>query len=242
MIIGVDFEKISVNWGGFIVLEPNVFLTDALLSFTCIYLAIKIWKGHSKNPFVNWYMAFFFMLGVSTFTGGLGHAFYHYWGTPGKFFGWFTAVLAIFFIERAMISFVYNQKLKKVYKSFSWLKMFAVYALVTWLCLTKNVMEKPEIAFLPIAINTILGTILSAGILGLVFYRKHAAPFHFFAIGVLTMLPAAVFFLWKINIHPWMDKNDVSHILASIGNIFFYIGIVRVTPELHEKFNTQYEA
>ena len=75
--------------------------------------------------------------------------------------------------------------------------------------------------------------------LGVVFYRKHAAPFHLFAIGVLAMLPAAVFFLWKINIHPWMDKNDVAHILASIGNVFFYIGIVKVTPELNQKFNTQ---
>jgi hypothetical protein len=239
MIIGADFEKISVKLGNFIVLEPNTFLTDTLLAFTCIYLAIKIWKGHSKNPFVNWYMAFFFMLGVSTFTGGLGHAFYHYWGTPGKFFGWFTAVLSVFFIERAMISFVFNPKLLAVYKWFSWVKMIAVYALVTWLCLTKNVMDKPEIGFLPIAINTIIGTILSAGILGVVFYRKHAAPFHLFAIGVLAMLPAAVFFLWKINIHPWMDKNDVAHILASIGNVFFYIGIVKVTPELNQKFNTQ---
>jgi hypothetical protein len=58
---------------------------------------------------------------------------------------------------------------------------------------------------------------------------------------VLAMLPAAFVFLMKINLHPWMDKNDVSHILLSIGNVFFYVGIIKVTPELSAKFNAEFE-
>jgi hypothetical protein len=119
--------------------------------------------------------------------------------------------------------------------------MFIVLGIFLRICLNSQVFEKPELGFLPIAINTILGTILSAGILGVVFYRKHQAPFHYFSYGVLAMLPAAFFFLMKINLHPWMDKNDVSHILLSIGNVFFYIGIIKVAPELASKFNTEFE-
>jgi hypothetical protein len=239
MIIGSDFEKMSVKWGDLIILEPNTFLTDTMMALICFYLAIKVWKSQAKNPFVNWFLAFFFMLGISTFTGGLGHAFYHYWGTPGKLMGWYSAVLSVFFIERAMISYVYNEKLQKLYRAFSILKMISVYAILTLLCLTKNVMDNPDIGFLPVAINTIAGTLLSAGILGYVFYRIHEAPFHYFTLGVVAMLPAAFFFLMKINIHPWFDKNDVSHIFLSVGNVFFYIGISKVSSELYTKFNIE---
>jgi len=208
------------------------------MSAVCFYITIKLWNEHSRNPFVNWFMAFFFMLGVSTFVGGLGHAFYFYWGTIGKMPGWLTGLLAVYFIERAMISFVYNRFLQKMYQWISNIKVVLVFSIFIWLCLNRPVMEKPDIGFLPIAINTILGTILSAGILGVVFYRKHQAPFHYFAYGVIAMLPAAFVFLLKINLHPWMDKNDVTHILLSIGNVFFYIGIIKVAPQLETKFNT----
>ena len=240
MIIGSDFEKMSVKWGDLIILEPNTFLTDTMMALICFYLAIKVWKSQAKNPFVNWFLAFFIMLGISTFTGGLGHAFYHYWGTPGKLFGWYTGILSVYFIERAMISFVHDQKRMKAYRFISLSKMILIYVLVTWLCLTKNVMHKPDIGFLPVAINTIVGTILSAGILGMVFYRKHQAPFHYFTLGVLAMLPAAFFFLMKINLHPWFDKNDVTHLLLSIGNILFYLGISKVATELDNKFNIEF--
>ena len=240
MIIGSDFEKMSVKWGDLIILEPNTFLTDTMMALICFYLAIKVWKSQSKNPFVNWFLAFFIMLGFSTFTGGLGHAFYYYWGTPGKLMGWYSAVLSVFFIERAMISYVYNEKLQKLYRAFSILKMISIYAILTLLCLTKNVMDNPDIGFLPVAINTIVGTLLSAGILGYVFYRKHEAPFHYFTMGVVAMLPAAFIFLMKINLHPWFDKNDVSHILLSVGNVFFYVGICKVSSELNTKFNIEF--
>lgn len=241
MIIGADYEKMIWKFGEFTLMEPNTLITDTLMSAICFYLTYKLWKEQHRNPFVNWFMAFFLMLGMSTFVGGLGHGFYFYWGTMGKIPGWITAILAVFCIEQAMISFVYNKTLQKIYKGLSILKMLVVLGVFLRICLNSQVFEKPELGFLPIAINTILGTILSAGILGVVFYRKHQAPFHYFSFGVLAMLPAAFVFLMKINLHPWMDKNDVSHILLSIGNVFFYVGIIKVTPELTSKFNTEFE-
>ena len=240
MIIGADYEKMTWKWGEWILMEPNTLLTDCLMSIICFYLAFKLWKDRERNPFVNWFIAFFITLGISSFTGGLGHALYAYLGTVGKTPGWISGILSVFFIEQAMISFVYNERLQKIYKSLSYIKVFAVLALLCWIFIKEPILEKPEIGFLPIAINTIVGMFLSAGILGVVFYRKHQAPFHFFAYGVMAMLPAAFFFLMKINIHPWMDKNDVSHILISVGNIFFYLGIIKVTPELESKFNTEF--
>jgi hypothetical protein len=39
------------------------------------------------------------------------------------------------------------------------------------------------------------------------------------------MVPSAIIFLAKINPHPWFDKNDLSHVLLTIGIIYFYKGV-----------------
>ena len=44
--------------------------------------------------------------------GGFGHLFYNYWGTPGKYIGWFTGIIYVFFIEQAMLPFLKNVKIK----------------------------------------------------------------------------------------------------------------------------------
>ena len=242
MIIGADYEKMTWKWGEWILMEPNTLLTDCIMAIVCFYLAFRLWKNRERNPFVNWFKAFFITLGISSFTGGIGHACFAYSGTPGKIPGWIAGIFAVFFIEQAMISFVQNRQLYKIYRGLSYIKVVFVIILFAWIYQNNPVQVKPELAFLPIAVNTIFGMFLSAGILGLVFYRKHQAPFHFFAFGVMAMVPAAFVFLMKINVHPWFDKNDISHVLISIGNVFFYVGILKVSPELAIKFNTESEA
>ena len=59
MIIGADYEKITWKWGEWILMEPNTLLTDCLMSIICFYLAFKLWKDRERNPFVNWFIAFF---------------------------------------------------------------------------------------------------------------------------------------------------------------------------------------
>src|SRR5574343_52574 len=172
MLFGKDFEKISITIGNYHILEPNVFITDAIMAGVSLLLSFYIVKMRSKTEFSHYWFLFFFVYGISSFVGGLGHALFYYFGVPGKFFTWITGILSIYFIERAII-----------------------------------------------------GVILSAGILGYRFSKSIHIDFKYFYYGVLIMVPSAVIFLAKINPHPWFDKNDLSHVLLTIGIIYFYIGI-----------------
>ena len=96
-----------------------------------------------------------------------------------------------------------------------------------WICFTFPIQEKPKTLFLPVAFNTFLGLILSAGLLGYKFYKKEAS-FKLIVMGVIVMIPSAFIFLMKINPTPWFDKNDFSHLFLTIGIIFFYLGISKV--------------
>jgi len=126
-----------------------------------------------------------------------------------------------------MISLVMNVNQKKKLKMLAFAKMVLIYLIFTWICFTVPIEEKPKLPFLPIAFNTILGVSLSAGVLGYQFYKKEIA-FKQIVIGVLVMIPSAFIFLMKINPAPWFDKNDFSHLLLTVGIVFFYFGIEKV--------------
>lgn len=227
MLIGQDFDKLQIELFGFIIQEPNGVISDLVMSVVSVILGILLIRKYGKSEFEKWWIAFFILYGISAFLGAFGHGFYHYFGALGKVPNWLTGIPIIYFIELAMISLIANPNRKKTLKLLALVKMIIVYVIFIWICFTIPINEKPQIPFLPIAFNTILGVTLSAGVLGYKFYKKERS-FKQIVIGVIVMVPSAFVFLMKINPTQWFDKNDLSHVLLTAGIIFFYLGIVEV--------------
>lgn len=227
MLIGQDFDKLEMDLFGLIIQEPNGVISDLIMSVVSIILGILLIRKYGKSEFEKWWIAFFILYGISAFLGAFGHGFYFYFGALGKVPNWLTGIPIIYFIELAMISLIEDLKRKKMLKILALLKMVLVYLIFTWICFSVPINEKPKLPFLPIAFNTILGVTLSAGVLGYQFYKKEVA-FKQIVIGVIVMVPSAFVFLMKINPTQWFDKNDFSHLLLTMGIIFFYLGIVKV--------------
>jgi hypothetical protein len=225
MLIGADYNKVHIDFYGYHLVEPNVFLTDAVMSGISLFIAFSIYSMKEKNEFKRYWFLFFFVYGISSFAGGLGHLLYLYFGVAGKMFTWITGILSIYYIERAMVSVIQEIRLKALLNRLVFSKLLFVFAIFSLVCLTQPISQKPALGFLPVAINTIIGVSLSAGILGYRFKKTINDSFKYFYIGVLIMVPSAIFFLGKINPHQWFDKNDISHVLLTIGIIYFYIGI-----------------
>jgi hypothetical protein len=227
MLIGQDFEKLEIELFGLIIQEPNGVISDLVMSIVSIILGILLIRKYGKSEFEKWWIAFFILYGISAFLGAFGHGFYHYFAALGKVPNWVTGIPIIYFIELAMISLITDLNRKRTLKLLALSKMVLVYLIFIWICFTVPIDEKPKLPFLPIAFNTILGVTLSAGVLGYQFYRRESA-FKQIVIGVIVMVPSAFVFLMKINPAQWFDKNDLSHLLLTVGIIFFYLGIVKV--------------
>lgn len=225
MLIGQDYEKIHTQLFGLDISEPNVFITDTIMAVVSLVLAVKVYKHFKKTPFINYWFLFFLIYGISSFMGGVGHAMFSYWGIAGKFFTWTTGIYSIYLIEMAMISNVSEPKKYHLFKNLSLVKLLLVFGIFTIICVTQPISEKPALAFLPVAINTIVGVSISVGLLGVYFTKTIHKNYRYFYYGVLIMVPSSVVFLAKINLHPWFEKNDLSHILLTIGIVYFYIGI-----------------
>lgn len=225
MLIGKDFDKIQIDIFGLTITEPNGFLTDALMAVVSLILAYLVYRKKLSTPFLKYWFLFFLIYGISAFSGGLGHAFYLYWGVAGKFFNWITGIYAIYILELAMIKLVQPIEKRKLYEKLSLYKVILVLIVFTYVCFTQPISINPSLAFLPIAFNTIFGVILTIGFLGYRFSKMYDINYKYFYYGVLIMIPSAAIFLGKINPHPWFDKNDLSHILLTIGIVYFYLGI-----------------
>ena len=235
MIIGQDFPKLEWSFLDYKIQEPNALITDTLMALVSLYLAYLLYKKELNSSLSYRWMYFFFLFGISSFLGGLGHALFHYFGAMGKMPNWITGILAIYLIEIAMISEIPTKELRNIHERIFKFKLIVVFLVFIWVIVTQPINEKPEVGFLPIAIHTIIGVFYTAGILGYQLSKTKSEAFNYFYWGVIIILPSAFFFLLKINPYNWFDKNDISHLLMTVGIIFFYKGVVKVEKSIVKK-------
>ena len=232
MLIGEDYPKIKMELGTYLVYEPNVFITDLMMSFVCFLFAYYILKSFDyKQEFSKWWYYFFMLFGFSSLAGGFAHALFYYWGPEGKSICWISSLIAIYFIERAMISCLTEKKWKSTFVFCSTIKLVFLLVYMGWMLTSFSSEELNNNGFIPVAYNTIASLILSAGLLGGYLSKKINANYKWFLFGVFMMLPAAFIFLMKINVFRWFDKNDLSHLFITFGFIMFYKGIKRIDLE-----------
>jgi hypothetical protein len=234
-MIGADFPKIHFEMFGLDLVEPMALVTDTILGVLSVWLGILLIKIKKDHPFRTYWIWFFVSFGIGAFLGGLGHIFFQQLGIGGKIPSWLSAPAAIFCLEQGMIAAHQVPKKVSQFKLLSFWKMILVYIAFSMVLVYGPVDEKPGLPFLPIAFNTIFGVILTAGILGQSYAKKIGPEFKYFVYGVLILSPSAIIFLLKINLHPWFDKNDLSHILMMIGITYFYLGVKRSIKYLDTK-------
>ena len=154
--------------------------------------------------------------------------FYNYWGVPGKYFGWFSGFVYIFFIEQAMLPFIEKEKLRKTLILLSKVKLdVAVIAEVFVVYFVDLASDYKPAMKIPL-LNSSIGLIFTLAILGYFFMKRINPGFKHFVISVLIMLPSLPFQVLNINLAPWFDKNDIGHFFVFVGMIFYYFGVKRV--------------
>ena len=230
-MVGKDFPKLAFNMFGLDLLEPMAIVLDFALALVSFYLAYKISKFTFKSLFYSTWKLFFVFFGISTFFGALGHGLFNYFGIYGMFPAWLIAPLSIYLIEIAVINghwnFKITERLKKVYL----IKLVLVYLVFFVVYFSASSFEKPDLFFLPIAINSIIGLFIGVGYFGFKLKQKQSISFKYFVGGILVIFPSAFIFLLKINIHPWFNKNDFSHLLMILGIVCFYLGVSNLNKE-----------
>jgi hypothetical protein len=227
MKIGEDFEKIKWTFEKWEFLEPNAFIGDTFLFILAIFLALKISRVSDGSAFYNNWIKFYVVMGISLFMGGLGHLLYQYWGPEGKYFSWYTAIIAIYFIEKALLELHPSKNTKQYLTSLSIAKLILAITALTVVIMSQNLAVDSSKGLAIPSINSAVGMLFSLVYLGQLYQNKGLGNFNYFLLGVIIILPSAFFQFLKINFAVWFDRNDISHLLLAFGFIMFATGIIK---------------
>lgn len=207
-----EFEIIPFQLLGLSLQEPMALISNWSISAFAFFAFFQL--KNAEGEFHRIWRIFFLLLGVSTFFGGLGHVFYQYTGIYGKMPSWTFGVLAGYAASRAMFTYFERPNLRKIAENVVLIES----ALVLVLALSFK-------SFLFVAVDAILTYLIACGMLAINFYRRGIQGMQWIAIGVIILIPSAFIFLLKINLHRFLNRDDLSHWLMLTCIVFFYMGI-----------------
>ena len=224
MLFGKDFDKIEISVFGLDLVEPNAFIGDSIILIVALLLASKTKKLSDSSQFFENWRYFYLLLGIDMFLGGIGHLMFNYWGFNGKYLPWILGIFCVFFVERAMISLIKSSS-KAILKNLIFFKLVLALLLEIGVFYAIDMSKDHSIGLRIPAINSAIGFVFSLAILGNKYRKEIDKNFVFMIYGVLLLIPSGLFISFKINLHPWFDKNDFGHLLLIVAMFLYFKAI-----------------
>jgi len=228
MRIGEDYPKIEWDFMGFQLLEPNAFIGDTVISIVAVGMFFKARKlyMHSKNSYNFLWMWFFMIFGIGFFAGGIGHLVYNYAGIYGKYGAWYIGIVSTLVLELAMVSQL--RKYKTIVNRLLLFKACLAVVSLTTLVALVDLSSAPSKGLVVPVVNSSIGLLFSLAYLGYCYTKTKSKGFSYLYWSILVFLPTIFLQAFKINIHPWFDRNDLSHVLIILTLFLYFKSLQKV--------------
>jgi hypothetical protein len=207
-------EKVEFPFFGLDLLEPMALITNGLVATVC-FSGFR--RAHTLG-LTKWFY-FFVFFATASLSGAFSHLFWNYWGFYGKIMPWFFGVLSLGFLVAAIADlFDFNRGVKEFINYFLFFKGVFVlsYAYLHW-------------NFMFVALDTILSLFVACGIgSSVLYFVSKRRELKNLLLGFLIMFPSAFVFLLKLDLHLWLNREDLSHILIASGLYFFVLNLTHI--------------
>ncbi len=190
------------------------FITNGFIALFSCYAYTSLKHGPTVSKY---WKQFYLMLAISSAFGMFGHTFFHYTGIPGKIPSWFFAIVANVCSGIGMLELSKDFSMKSKWVTVVWIKSVILFGVSLYF-----------MKFIGVALDAILTYILYTGFYAYSLKIRGLPEMKYMILGVLILLPSAVFFLLKLNPHRWLNKDDISHILILGGITCFYISLKKL--------------
>lgn len=198
--------------------EPITTVTDLLFAAICFYAFFQIRRMEYAGR-VKWYFKYYFLtLGFGALFGGLfGHAFLYILPEKWKLVSWIFSMMSVALIAHALVEL--SRPLVKPWIS-RWVG--GINLLILALALYYTLWT---LAFSPVKYYSIFGLVVVVGSLCYYIFlktRKRGVVVVMAAVGI-GFISALVFsFEWGLS--PWLNHNDISHLILSFSAFGMYKG------------------
>jgi hypothetical protein len=202
--------------------EPITTMTDLIMAAICFYAYFRIKQIESTVRIKRYFKYYFLTLGVATLAGGLlGHAFLYSLSPIWKLVSWIFTLISVAILSHALIELSkpllkpgFSKMVSRI--NFLILSLALLYTLYT-------------LAFSAVKYYTIFGMFMVVGSLSYVIYQKTEMRGVLKVItGVSVGLLSAIIFSFEWGLGPWLNHNDISHLILSFSAISVYQGAVLI--------------
>jgi Family of unknown function (DUF6962) len=198
--------------------EPITTVTDLLLAAICFYAFFRIRKLEYLGNVKRYFKYYFLTLGLGAAFGGiLGHAFQYRLSEEWKLVSWVLTLGSVALMAQSLTEMakpLVKPGLSKLISRFN-LLVFAIALFYTlW-----------TMAFSPVKYYTIYGMLVVVGSLSyFIFHRTgdRAMLILMGAVGVGFL--SAIIFSFQWGLSPWLNHNDISHLILSFSAYHIYRG------------------
>ena len=197
---------------GLQLLEPMALILNLVMSFQSFLYYQKI-RASFASPFSAYFSKFFLFISISTFFAAWSHLFYNYLGLVGKIPGWATSIISISMLEYAMVIYLYP-KGNILLKSIIAILIASAFGLLIF-----------ELKFLWVAIHTAIGIVLFLGVPFSIRISKGTDQVGFFFWGFISLLILLPVEVLRLNLHPWFQHHEISHIFMICALYCFSKGV-----------------
>ncbi len=198
--------------------EPITSVTDILMATICFYAYFKI-KHTESSGRIKWFFTYYFLiLGLGTLFGGLlGHAFLYRLSPSWKLVSWVFIMISVALLAHALLELskpLIKPIISKLIVRLNFLILIIALFFTLW-----------TLAFAAVKYYTIFGMVaIVASTSYFIFHktRSRGVVKLLFAVG-LGMISALVFsYGWGVS--PWLNHNDISHLILSYSTVVIYKG------------------
>lgn len=219
-------ELTSIQIFGLTMYHPVTVFTDLLVSAVCLIAFYRLNKI-SKPEKVNFYFKYYFLImAFSTAFGGiLGHGFIHSIPFEWKLPGWVLSMIAIMFIERAVIEHTRLILKPNIIKTLRFLNIveFILFVSLTFYFLDFFYVEFHSgygLMFVVLSLQTLL----------FIKTKNNASKTILIAVGLAAI--AALFFMTKPDMFRWFRYIDASHIFMTFSAYYFMQGALKINLQM----------
>lgn len=200
----------DITLGGLRIAEPVTSLTALMIAVVCWYAWRKLGNAGRKSDVTLLIRAFFLLMALATFWGGImGHAFLYQFTFAWKVPGWVLSMLSIAALERAAILHA-----KPLMPPF-WGRFFSIFNFVELGIFLYLALWTLNFHF--VEIHAGYGLLIVVGLFeGYVYKKKRDAG----SLRVLLAIPlaaiAAIAHVAKFSFSVWFTFFDIGHVLMCI--------------------------
>lgn len=209
------FEIIKFSFAGLTLQEPMALITNWLIALFCFYVVFRIrWsESYSSQTFRKFYL----VLGTSMIFGGLGHVLFDYFGFWGKYPSWILGTLSGFYLGKGVLHYW------KDHKSYHFFNYLLIIKSIILLVLTLVTFK-----FIYLTIDITLTYLLYSGYMALSLWKKDKNEMKYFVYGVIILFPSLFIYLFKVDLHRFLNREDLSHVFMLACIVFFYFGVKKI--------------